>query len=399
MESGINNLKSGNHIKQWKFLPLYYIFVFYMFVLAPTSSGGALPDLNQIIISWLILLVTIFIGVIWFSNINVSQLVLVLNLLGLLMIFTIISNNSDPNARFSIARVAPILSFLILSFVTIKGRVSFKMVKSMIHIFMGIFLIWNFLIIIDSPLIKEFTISNYTQLYEEATSNMFIKKRPIMSFGIYTFASFFYFLFFLICRKLFVATNKKIFLYYQIFLLIANILLVSNTAFVFSFLMAFFVYKGLKTNFLKFLLVLILTGFVFYVFSNLELSNYYLESFNSDKNGFKGRYTESGTLETNLEYLNNFFFIGFNIVDGLTYSDSGYLVYYTMGSLILVLGMYISLYLMFKKNIPKDFYLILIPTLIFELALPVITYYKFMYAIIFFIISYRSIEEINPKTS
>lgn len=399
MEFGLNKTNEQVADKKGGAFSLFYIFVFFMFVLAPTSSGGILPSVDQIVVSWSILLVTILVCIIFFSRTDFSQFVLVTILFGMLTIFTIVSSHYDPTARFSIARLAPISSFLLVTFVTLKSRVAVRNVKIMLHIFMAVFLIWNLLIIFEFPFIKEFTISNYTQLYERATSNMFIKKRPIMSFGIYTFASFFYFLFFIICRRLYILSKKNIYLLYQVFLLIANVLLVSNTAFVFSLLMAYFIFKGLKSTGLRVLLVIGIIGFAFLVVSNLELSGYYLESFGSEKNGFRGRYTDSGTLEANLDYLDNFFFIGFNIVEGLTYSDSGYLVYYTMGSILFVIGMYYSLFRFYRNNIPMDFLIILIPTLVFEIALPVIIYYKFIYAIIFFMISYRSLDTLKKIES
>ncbi|WP_457271736.1 hypothetical protein [Pedobacter sp. UYEF25] len=118
----------------------------------------------------------------------------------------------------------------------------------------------------------------------------------------------------------------------------------------------------------------------------------YFESFNSQSNGFNGRYTDSGTLNTNLNYISHKFFIGFNIVENLTYSDSGYIVYYTMGGPILLITMFYSLYKFSRNNFSKSYLFFLIPTMIFEFALPVMIYYKFIYAMLFFALSFKSIE-------
>lgn len=385
-----NNVSAHNE-KYTSFSSLYYFFVFFMFVLAPTSSNGSLPGLNEVIISWIILSVTIFIGIMKFSSLNLSHFIVVVITTTFMVIITIISNQFDPSAQFSISRLAPVVCFLGMTMFTVKTVISIKIVKLLVHVFMIIFLVWNLLIIVDNPAIKEFTISKYTQLYEEATSNMFIKNRPVMSFGIYTFASYFYFLLFFIIKILFKITNNKIYFVYMISLLIVNVMLVSNTAFVFSIIMSYYIFKSSKSRNLKILFILLIIATIYRVLLNVELIEYYFESFNSDANGFKGRYTNSGTLNLNLKYLEDNFYIGFNIVDNLTYSDSGYLVYYTMGGFLFMGAMYFSLYKFAKNNFSVDFLYFLFPTILFEFALPVIIYYKFIYASIFLAISYKSI--------
>lgn len=393
------NIEPADNEKYTSFGSIYYFFVFFMFVLAPTSSNGTLPGLDEIIVSWTILCVTIFIGIIKFSNLNLSHFIVFAITIVYMIIITIISNRFDPSAQFSISRLAPVVCFLGLSMLQVNTTISIRIVKLLVHVFMIIFLVWNLLIIVDNPSIKEFTISKYTQLYEEATSNMFIKNRPVMSFGIYTFASYFYFLFFFINKILFKITNNKIYYVYMILLLIVNIMLVSNTAFVFSIIMSYYVFKSSKSNNLKILFILLIIATIYNVLLNVELIEYYFESFNSEANGFRGRYTNSGTLNLNLKYLEDNFHIGFNIVNNLTYSDSGYLVYYTMGGFLFMGAMYFSLYKFAKNNFSIDFLYFLFPTILFEFALPVIIYYKFIYASIFLAISYKSIMIHSKKNN
>ncbi|QQQ28047.1 oligosaccharide repeat unit polymerase [Chryseobacterium indoltheticum] len=400
MGFGVNKIKGSYKNKLYIFLySIYYVFAFFMFVLAPTSFHGILPELNQIIISWSILSITILIGIMWFSTFNTGHLIFVLAIFAYLTVITIISNYYDANGRFSLARIAPIVCFLLFTLLNFKINISIRLTKFFVHFFMIIFIIWNYLIIVGNSFIENYTISNYTQLYQEATSNMFIKKRPIMSFGIYTFASLFYFLFFFINKSFWEITRKKIYMIYMILLLVVNVLLVSNTAAIFSLIMAYYIYRSIKKPFFKVLMVILIIISVFLLFANFNLSEYYLESLNSESNGFRGRYTDYGTLNTNLEYIDNYFFIGFNIIDGLTYSDSGYIVYYTMGGILLIITMYFCLYKFLKHNIPNNYLYILIPILIFEIALPVIIYYKFIYASIFFIITMKAIENYRINKS
>lgn len=371
---------------------LFYLFVFFMFVLAPTSSNGIMPGVSQIIGNWIVLSISILVCMSFFSKAHKDQFMIVLFIIGFMVIITVISSLYSPIGRFSLARLAPILCFLMMTLVSIKTIVPIKLVKYTVHFFIGIFIIWNSLIIFGDSMIKEFTISNYSQLYEEATSNMFLKNRPVMSFGIYTFASYFYFIFFLICRSLLKLTNNRIYLVYMFFILVANILLTSNTAFVFSFIMSSFLFFSFKRKASKIAFILVCTAGMLFILSDLALVEYYLESFYSEANGFRGRYTETGSLNRNWDYIQNNFFIGFNIIENLNYTDSGYIVYYLMGGPVLLLTMYYCFYRFTKNNFSSDYLLFLIPTLIFEFALPVMIYYKFIYASLFFALTFKSIN-------
>lgn len=379
-----NDRRSGSNV--------FYLFLFFMFVLMPTSTNGALPQLSRIIIDWAILSMAILICMRFYSQVNWNHMVIVILTLGFMMIVTLISNFYDPNGNFSLARLAPILCFLAMSLISIDTVIPIKLVKFTVHFFMSVFIIWNLLIISNNAAIQEFTIDNYTQLYESAVSNMFIKSRPVMSFGIYTFASYFYFIFFLVIRSLLKLTGKKIYLVYLILILIANIMLFSNTAFIFSLIMSYYIFSTFDNKHAKLLFVVFILLGGFYILSSFNFWEYYLESFYSKQNGFRGRYLESGTLNLNLDYLKDKFYIGFNIVKNITYTDSGYILYYTMGGPVLLLVMYYCFFKFSRNNFTPNYLLFFIPTMIFEIALPIMIYYKFIYASLFFALSYRSIQ-------
>lgn len=381
---------------------IFFIFLFFMFVLAPTSTNGNLPEVNEVIISWSILSAIILIAIIFLAKINWIHFLVVLSVIVFTVIVTVISSQYDSSGRFSIARLAPIVCFLVLSVLTIKKIIPLRLVEYVVHFFMCTFIVWNTLIIIGDNTIQDFTISNYSQLYEKATSNMFIKNRPVMSFGIYTFASYFYFLFFLVSKSLLNITNNKIYLLYLIVILIANILLFSNTSFVFSLIMVgylFFSFEKVKSKIIfTTLLLFSIFSIIYYYFDYYQIIVvYYNESFYSTANGILGRYSTTGTLNVNLTYLENNFFIGFNIIENLTYTDSGYIVYYTMGGPILLIAMFFSLYKFAKNNFSINYLLFLLPTMFFEIALPVMIYYKFIYAALFFAIAFKSIEYHRKK--
>lgn len=390
MAFGENNYKTNN----WGAI-IFYIFVFYMFSLAPTSINGKLTDVNQTIVDWLVLSTTLIISCLFFSKIDMKHFTIVSFIILYLFIISLISQQFNPSNQISLARIAPILCFLVLSFQKIKTVIPIRVVKLIVHIFMIIFLLWNCLIISDNEIIRIFTVNNYTQLYDAATSNMFIKSRPIMSFGIYTFAAYFYFLFFIIIYRLFKQTKKPIFFIYLISIFIMTMLLVANTSAIFSLLMFIYIYRSVKRKWVRLVAILFLLSLLYYILRYENIVDYYLESFNSKANGIQGRYMSEGSLMRNLLYVKENFYIGFNIVRNseLTYTDSGYIMYYLMGGFPFIIGMIFSFYAFIKRNLKSIFFLIFISTLAFEVALPILVYYKFIYAMLFLTISINSIDE------
>lgn len=373
---------------------IFYIVIFYLSILNTTSSNGQLANVEGIIYQWILLSVLIVVTMIFFAKIDTKLLFSTIIITIYMAIITAISSIFNHNAEFSVARLAPILCFLMVSILIINTHISIKTVKIIVHVFMAIFIIWNSLIIMNNEWIKLFTINNYSQLYENAASNMFIKNRPVMSFGIYTFATYFYFMFFMIIRRLFQKTNNKIYLIYLVLLLSATVLLVSNTTFVFSCVMLTYLFFTVKKPSYKLLITVATLVSIYFIVTNETFSANYLESFNSNYNGIKGRYLEGGSLSTNSAYLQNNFYIGFNIIRNvnLKYTDSGYFVFYLMGGILFVLGMYYHLYKFLRNNLPTAWKSFLIFILIFEIALPYIIYYKCIYFFLFLVMSYRAID-------
>lgn len=87
------------------------------------------------------------------------------------------------------------------------------------------------------------------------------------------------------------------------------------------------------------------------------------------------------------------FFIGFTIIDNLslTYTDSGYMLYYSMGGLFFTICMYYLFYKFLKNNVKYQYKMLFFITMMFEVALPVLIYSKFIYAMIFYVIYLNSL--------
>lgn len=377
---------------------LIYIIITFLFLFYPTSSNGIIRNtVGNVVFDWAIVfilmtLVLIFYGELDRKNAIISSLIFVY-----LFLITLISNIADPNSSFSIARVAPICLFLLLSSMKVNLSIPMKRLFLFFDIVIGIIIVCNILILFENSFIKKFIIDNYSQLYENATENMFIKRRPVFTFGIYTFASYFYSLIFLLSISSYTITKKYKYKLYCYVLLILNILLVSNFSILSSVFMTsvlfYFTIKN-KNLFEIFIFTVLISIVLFWLFNNKELISYYTESLLSRNNGVIGRYSSTGTLAVNSKYLKRHPIIGFNIIRNikLTYTDSAYFVLRLMGGWILLMPYYYLLYRFMRNNFKESYIVVLIITVVFEIALPVSIYIKFASGMLFCIIYLNSLR-------
>ena len=377
-----------------------YITVVFLFLFYPTSNEGIIRNsIITVSVDWFILLSCVSIIVFKYGKINRASMVMAFLIFIYLWIISFISNIADPRGSISIARIAPITIFLLLSIHKIDLKIPKKKGLFIFDLIVVSITLCNILIISKNEFISDFLIKNYSQLYEDLISNMFIKNRPIFTFGVYTFASYFYTLFFLLSIYTFNTTKKFKYIIYCFIFLIFNILLASNTTIVSSIFMGvvllYYSFQTPKYKVIKvFTLIAVFFFIVNFVLTNQEILLFYLESLNSDVNGFKGRYSSTGILRLIDDYLLNYPNIGFNIIIGenLVYTDSGYYVLRLMGGWIMLLPFYILLLRFMKNNFGNKYFLIFVFTLIFEFALPVIIYIKYFYAMIFISIYLRSLN-------
>lgn len=385
-----------------------FIVIGFLFLLYPTSSNGIIRDSSlNVIFDWSIVYLLLIVVSFFYTKFDIKNVIIAFSIFAYLCIVTIISNKSDFYSEFSIARVAPLCLFLLLTTMKLELKISMNKLFAIFDLAIMLIIVCNILILLKNNFIERFIIDNYSQLYKEATSNMFIMKRPVFTFGVYTFASYFYSLFFLLSFYSYNVTSKYKYIIICFVLLIFNILLASNFSMFSSLYMVFIILNSLIRNkksreILIFIIFLFMVGI--WLVNNQSLLSHYEESLFSENNGFVGRYSSSGVLNVNENYLETNYNIGFNIVRNckLTYTDSGYLVLRLMGGWILIMPLYYLLYKFMKNNLKKNYLLFFIITLVFESALPISTYIKFVYAMFFCIIylsSLRSYEKMIIRST
>ena len=110
----------------------------------------------------------------------------------------------------------------------------------------------------------------------------------------------------------------------------------------------------------------------------------YIEILLSTSNGFIPRYFSSDSLFAgNFEVLQRAILgIGFTIPSSnysVYYADSGFIIYYTMGGMLFLIGMYYLFYVYIKKNLGSYWIYFLFAVVIFDLGMPSLIYSRFLY--------------------
>jgi hypothetical protein len=376
-----------------KFIPLFSLV---MFAFMPTSHEGVIYSKYWSLAIWIII-ITFITLVAFFNNLDyrliLNGFLFIVIYLGIITVFTLTKNASS---HFSLYRVAPVASLVLLTSITIKTKnVSSSFFRRLLDIFFIAMFMWNSLILLGSNFIKEFTMNNYSQYYAKAIEYTFFYKKTVMSFGVHTWASYFYLIMFYLSYVTAQSTNKIRFYLYCGIALLFTVFLTSNSSLVYGTIMAIMLLWLLRKR--KALLLLI-AGLVVIMLVNYwdVLLGKYLIYINSNTNGIVSRY-----LSSNSSFANNFKIIfsslgiGFTILDNkkIGFSDSGYIVYLTMGSIPLLLFIYSRIYNFLVRNIIRKYiWFILFIVFSFEFALPATYSYRFPFVIIFIVYYLKSLS-------
>lgn len=379
-----------------------------VFIFLPTSAGGNIYGVSHTILVWTIAaIMAVYIGVI--NRVNYSNMIFTLvSLMLYMVIVTLLAQIKYSNYHVSLARIAPLIVLIYFSFIKIRYFPDSKKMRILLQVICIILIIWNLGIMMNISPIIDLTYNNFNQYFDLAVHYSVIEgHKPVLTFGVHTYASYFYFILFILCYYTYERENKKIFLVYALFLTLFCLFLLSTTAIIFFVCMLGFLgYKfakklnGRKLFFL--IVVLCILGAVIYMNYPMIYAKLY-KNFTSGENSFISRYSKNSVFTTNFKIVLSSLGIGFNILEGMDigYSDSGYIVYLTMGSIPLLLTIYYRLFIFLKNNISADFRKILIFVIFaFEVALPASFNYRFTFMLYFVICYLNSLStggQINEK--
>lgn len=368
-----------------------------MFAYIPTSINGRIfDDSVAVIILWGVTLGFSFI-LLFNGRISKKAFYLAAGVFAYMFFVTLFVLQTQIDVRFSIARIAPVAIFLFISSITFRPCVSPKLMIFLLDFFCLSVIIWNIGILLNVEFIITYTINNYSQFYSFATLGSLMRLKPVMSFSVHTFSSFFYAMIFVLCHITVKSLRNNRLYLYMFFLLLFTLMLRSSSSFVFFVFMLFMIFMSFrgKVKKLAFLSTIVFAS-LFLV--QTPLFEEYIQAFLSEYNGVIPRYLSGNSVfKDNIAILNESFIgIGFNIVQSryeIAYTDSGYILYLTMGSIVLLVGIYIMLVNFIKNNVQLKYRgYVLIPILLLEFAIPVIIYVKFFPFIVFVVYYLRSLE-------
>ena len=377
---------------------LYFVVFFFVFFF-PTSSEGVIDtSVWYTIFSYAVCCLL----VLWYvisRYLDLRSLVLFLLMLVYMCIASIVSSHVL-DGPVSIARIVYILlPALFFSFQSRK-EVDFKLVLFCNEVIAFVILIWNICLVLNIGSIPEITVNYYSQFNWFTTSNFVANKRPVFTFGIYSYGAFFYamlFMFWIHVISITKRVNGRIKLRYYIYIILYisyQILMRGSTALMLAAVMCFvflWTLKKAKWGIVVIPILVILGAFFIYI-QDYDWSRMIL---GTSTNGFTSRYL-TDWFSANIQAVKETGLgIGFTVPQklDLVYTDSGYVVLFTMGNLFLPIFLYSTLYKSLKKSFDKELFIeVLVIILLFELSLPGLLYTKEIVFMVFFFMLIMSID-------
>jgi len=295
------------------------------------------------------------------------------------------------------------VQYIILSLLFLSDYTSVELTKFTKKIFTltnVINIALGFMIIFDIAVVKDFFYKNYSAYYPELIYNMLFQKKPVIMFASHGMASAFHYLFFFMFFYSFVVTKNKLHFVLSILNLILLIFTRSTSAFILfiaaTINIVYFSYKKSRNKGLILISVFSLGIIAIITFMNSGL----MPDLNSNINGFRGRYSNSGVIRPIINYIlgNPFTPIGVVNIPNLFSMDSGWLINMLRGSIFLIVAVYTGFYSFLKTNIKGKIALWLF--MIFaavEVGCQIITYVRMMCFLPFFVIYLHDLVIRQPQ--
>jgi hypothetical protein len=316
----------------------------------------------------------------------------------------------SPLTAFAYGGYIPILLFSVLFCVSVRDIRLTAAARRLFDIANAINLTLALLLLVQVPVVTDFFLRYYAYGYEELVPYMLEEGKPVLTFGSHSLAGFFFYLLFYLTLQTFLRLGSKLNLLYAFCYLGLLISLSSFTALVFGavaivqLLMCVQWRKSALTAVAVSALVLLpaivivprLDGF-----DNLKED--VIEVFRRQENGLLGRYSSSGGLSANLDYIveHPFSPIGLGMSWQLWYADSGPVEYILKGSFPLLFSVYTGAFLFFRKNLisRRRALLLLSVFFAFELGYSNLQYLRTQYFLPFLVVYLNGLDTAAARLS
>lgn len=363
-----------------------------MAVYLPTSKDKVIYEVNRIVFVWAVLIAIICVILIK-NECHLKRLIVSLTgINAYMLIVTLIAANTYGSARLSVARFAPIICLLFLCSIQINHYPSFRNMELLLNIISITAIVWNVLILANVQSVLEFTYNYFNQYApNNGYYQLIVGHKPVMSFGVHTYAPYFYFFLFVLCFSTYKNKGNIIYIFYSVAYSVFTLFCVSTTGIAFFLLMILFLLYEMRSRLSKTtLLTMCFIIFLIFMIIYRNFDSLYqriIDNITNGDNSFVSRYSSDSVFNSNFRIITSSFGIGYNIVDELHlgYSDSGYIVYLTMGNIPFMLSLYYNVFVFLKNNLTCFRTMMMIVIFSFEIALPATFNYRFSYMIIFVI--------------
>lgn len=317
------------------------------------------------------------------------------------MFFASFVSSQILGGSIAIARVVYVLLPAMIFFFASEKFVSYRVVVLTNEILTIVIITWNLCLIFGLGIFPKLTVDYYSQFNWFTTRTFVNRHSPVFTFGIYSYGAFFYALLFLIWIQVITKMRnlQRIvpvrYYVYAIAYIVFQFLMNGSTALMLGAVMLYIFVRMLGKSKWGVIAVpaFLILGVVFISLQDYDWSRMII---GTSTNGFTARYL-SNWFRANFNAVRSTILgIGFTVPVhlNLVYTDSGFIVLFTMGNFLLPVCLYGAMYKRLKIVLePRLFKDVLIIMLMFEFALPGILYIKEIVFLIYFFMSIKAIDE------
>jgi len=385
----------GTQVVRVQIAKALLLLVIVVFAFYPQSTGGVINEGMPLYVYYGIAsglaLLYLLLGSIKPHRLAVSLVLLVY------MWFVSLVSVQALDSQVSLARLVPVTVVLILFSEDIFREVPHTFLARVLEALTIVVVAWNFGLILGVNSIINFTIRYYSQFTTFTVETQIAGGKPIFTFGVHTHAAFFYMLlFYMWYRTVLGIHSRKRYYVYMVVLLIDTTQLSSYTAALFAGIMAVLLLRRLWVKSVTGALGVLSVGLVVFVMRFQQIMSYVMMALTDPEHGLAPRYLNIQYLyATNFEVLRIVpLGIGFTIPRqfDIYYTDSGYIVYYTMGGVVFTVAIYCLLLWFLRSNLRRYWGMMLF-FMLFELATPSLLYVKTVLILVFAIPFLSSVDD------
>ncbi len=248
-------------------------------------------------------------------------------------------------------------------------------------------------VMLHSSWVGSFLSNHYSMGTPELVPYMVRIGKPVLTFGTHSLGAFFYFLFFFLNFETYRTYKHWTSLVFALCYIGLTFALLSVTGMALSTLALFQLLRysaktHLKPTLALVILIAIAVGGELYFYGPAAEdwaagAKFVSAILTSPSNGFLGRFTQSGTLYSTVQYLRNrpFTPVGIGYRGDLMFGDSGPVEYYLRGSILLVCAIYGGYFAFLRHNLlsRRHLWTLFLVTLAFETGFGSLGYFRTLY--------------------